>query len=53
MTMLGSPRPSGTRLAAGSKLPLPLGAVLRLSIHNHQMGGDGPDELTVGVGARF
>ena len=43
----------GNKTGGGIEVPLPLGAVLRLSIHNHQNGGDGPDELTVGVGARF
>ena len=43
----------GNKTGGGVEIPLPKGAVLRLSIHNHQMGGDGPDELTIGVGARF
>ena len=43
----------GNKTGGGIEVPLPKGAVLRLSIHNHQQGGDGPDELTIGVGARF
>ena len=43
----------GNKTGGGIEVSLPRGAVLRLSIHNHQMGGDGPDELTIGVGARF
>ena len=43
----------GNKTGGGVEIPLPKGAILRLSIHNHQLGGDGPDELTVGVGARF
>ena len=43
----------GNKTGGGVEIPLPLGAILRLSIHNHQLGGDGPDELTIGVGARF
>ena len=43
----------GNKTGGGIEVPLPKGAVLRLSIHNHQNGGDGPDELTIGVGARF
>ena len=43
----------GNKTGGGIAVPLPKGAVLRLSIHNHQLGGDGVDELTVGIGARF
>ena len=43
----------GNKTGGGIEFSLPKGAVLRLSIHNHQQGGDGPDELTIGVGARF
>ena len=43
----------GNKTGGGIEVSLPLGAVLRLGLHNHQMGGDGPDELTIGVGARF
>ena len=43
----------GNKTGGGIEFPLPKGAILRLSVHNHQNGGGGPDELTVGVGARF
>ena len=43
----------GNKTGGGIEVPLPRGAVLRLGLHNHQMGGSGVDELTVGVGARF
>ena len=43
----------GNKTGGGLEIPLPRGAVLRLSLHNHQNGDGGVDELTVGVGARF
>ena len=43
----------GNKTGGGIEVTLPLGAILRLGFHNHQMGGDGVDELTIGVGARF
>ena len=42
----------GNKTGAGLEIPL-LGAVLRLSFHNHEHGGEGVDELTIGIGARF
>ena len=43
----------GNKTGGGLEVPLPKGAVLRLSLHQHQNGGAGVDEFTVGVGARF
>ena len=43
----------GNKTGGGVEVPLPHGAILRFSLHNHQMGNGGIDELTVGVGARF
>ena len=46
-------RAIGNKTGGGIEIPLPRGAILRLGLHNHQMGEDGVDELTIGVGARF
>ena len=43
----------GNKTGGGIEVPLPKGAILRLGVHQHQHGGSGVDELTVGVGARF
>ena len=43
----------GNKTGGGVEIPLPKGAVLRLGIHNHSKGDSGPDEFTVGFGARF
>lgn len=43
----------GNKTGGGVEIPLPRGAVLRLGVNNHSMGGSGADEVTVGVGARF
>ena len=46
-------RAIGNKTGGGVEIPLPRGAMLRLSLHNHQNGDGGVDELTIGVGARF
>ena len=46
-------RAIGNKTGGGIEIPLPRGAILRLALHNHQMGEDSVDELTIGVGARF
>ena len=43
----------GNKTGGGIEVPLFDGAILRLSLHQHQMGDGGVDELTIGVGARF
>ena len=43
----------GNKTGGGIEVPLPRGAILRLGLHNHQMGGSGVDEFTIGVGSRF
>ena len=43
----------GNKTGGGIDIPLAKGALLRLSLHNHQNGDGGVDELTIGVGARF
>ena len=43
----------GNKTGGGIEVPLPKGAILRLGLHNHQMGSAGVDELSIGVGARF
>ena len=43
----------GNKTGGGLEVPLPGGAVLRLSLHGHQNGGKTVDEFTIGVGARF
>ena len=34
----------GNKTGGGVEIPMPKGAILRLSIHNHQKGGEGVDE---------
>ena len=46
-------RAIGNKTGGGIEIPLAKGAMLRLSLHNHQNGDGGVDELTIGVGARF
>ena len=46
-------RAIGNKTGGGIEIPLPRGAILRLGLHNHQMGEDSVDELTIGFGARF
>ena len=43
----------GNKTGGGVEVPLPRGAVLRFGLNNHANGGDGVDEFTVGIGARF
>ena len=46
-------RAIGNKTGGGIEIPLPRGAILRLGLHDHQMGEDSVDEVTIGVGARF
>ena len=43
----------GNKTGGGIEIPLPRGAILRLGIHTYQKGASGPNEITVGFGARF
>ena len=43
----------GNKTGGGIEVPLWDGAILRLGLHSYQKGASGPNEITVGIGARF